>query len=141
MSVLGVTLNDVDVTAELLAKVPGENLRVARAEFSALWAYAEWLGSQPARGDQYLIGVLRTCRWLAGQPVWSRVASRWEVPAAPATRRACAAMPETIEAEYMAALTARAVDPDRARGVAATLAWVWHESGQPPLDVSPAAAG
>jgi hypothetical protein len=106
-----------------------------------LWTRAEWLGSQPARGDQYLIGVLWTCRWLADQPVWSRVMGRWEVPAAPLTRSRHAAMPETIEAEYMAALTALAFERERARGVAATLAWVWYGSGEPPLDVSSAAAG
>jgi phage terminase large subunit-like protein len=50
-------------------------------------------------------------------------------------------MPETIEAEYMAALTALAFERERARGVAATLAWVWYGSGEPPLDVSSAAAG
>jgi phage terminase large subunit-like protein len=50
-------------------------------------------------------------------------------------------MPETIEAEYMAALTARAFERERARGVAATLAWAWYGSHQPPLGVSSAAAG
>jgi hypothetical protein len=141
MSVLGVTLAGVEVSAELVAKVPGENVRVSRADFGLLWTRAEHLASQPARGDQYLIGVLWTCRWLADQPVWSRVMGRWEVPAAPLTRRRHSAMPETIEAEYMAALTARAFERERARGVAAMLAWVWYGSGRPPLDVSAAAAG
>lgn len=141
MSVLGVTVDAMDVTAELVAKVPDQNLRVARAEFGLLWTRAEWLGSQPARGDQYLLGVLRTCRWLAGQPVWSRMVGGWEVPATPVTRRQHAATPETIEAEYVAALTVRAAERDRARGVAATLGWAWYGSGQPPLDMASAAAG
>ena len=51
--------------------------------------YGRWpsiRAARPARGDQYLIGVLRTCRWLASQPVWSRMISRWEMPAAPYVR-------------------------------------------------------
>jgi hypothetical protein len=62
----------VEVSAEALAKVPGENLRVSRADFGALWALAQRLGSQPGPDDPYLIGVLRTCQWLAGQPVGCR---------------------------------------------------------------------
>jgi hypothetical protein len=135
------TLSGMTVSPDTLAKVPAENLRVSRAEFGALWGWAERLGDQPARGDQYLIGVLWTCRWLAGQPIWSRVMGRWEAPAAPLTRRRHAAMPETIEAEYMAALTARAFERERARGVAAALAWAWYGSGQPPLEASSATVG
>jgi hypothetical protein len=131
----------VEVSAKTLSKVPGENLRVSRTDIGALWALAEHRGSQPARGDQYLIGVLWTCRWLASQPVWSRMISRWEMPAAPFTRHRHAAMPETIETEYMAALTARPFERERARGVAATLAWTWYGSRRPPLDVTAAAAG
>ena len=141
MSVRGVTLVDVDVTAELVAKVPDENLRVSRAEFAALWSLAEHRGSQPPGPDsEYLIGVLWTCRWLADQPVWSRVAGRAEMPAAPLTRRQHAAMPETIDEEYLAAVTARVFERERGRGVAATLEWTWHGSRRPPLAISHAAA-
>jgi hypothetical protein len=141
LSASDVTLEDVEVSDEALAKVPVENLRVSRTEFGVLWARAEQLGSQPARGDQYLVGVVLTCRWLAGQPVWSQVIRRWEVPAAPFTRRRHAVMPETIDEEYLAAVTARPFERDRGRGVAATLEWTWHGSRRPPLDISHAAAG
>jgi hypothetical protein len=141
MSVCDVTLDDVQVTAELVAKVPGENLRVSRAEFGALWSLAERLGVRPATGDKYLVGVITTCRWLAGQPVWDSVVERWGMPAAPLSRRGHAAMPETIDEEYLAAATAAAYERERARGVMATLEWTWHGSGRPPLDMSSAAAG
>jgi hypothetical protein len=131
----------VDVSAEAVVKVPGENLRVSRADFGALWGRAEELGRRPASGDEYLIGVLWTCRWLAGQPVWDRIVGRWEVPRSPLTRRRYSAMPETIDAEYLAAATAASFERDLARGVMATLEWTWHGSGRPPLDVSAAAAG
>jgi hypothetical protein len=58
----------VGVSAAAVAKVPGENLRVSRAEFGALWSLVEHLASQPpGPNNEYLIGVLRTCRWLADQ--------------------------------------------------------------------------
>jgi hypothetical protein len=62
---------DVDVSAEAVAKVPGENLRVSRADFGGLWTVAEQLGRLPAGGadDDYVVGVIWTCRWLARQPV------------------------------------------------------------------------
>ena len=133
----------MEVSAEAVAKMPGENLRVSRAEFGALWALAEHLGEQPYRGreDRFVVGVVWTCRWLARQPVWSSIVKRWEMPATPLTARHEGAMPETIEAEYLAALAARPFERDLARGVAATLAWAWYGSGRPPLDMSGAAAG
>jgi hypothetical protein len=121
--------------------VPGENLRVSRCDFGALWALAQRLGGQPGPDDPYLIGVLRTCQWLASQPVWVSVIGRREMPAAPLTRRRHSAMPETIEAEYLAAATAAAFERERARGVMATLEWTWYGSGRPPLDTSTSAAG
>jgi hypothetical protein len=141
MSVFGVTLVGVEVAAEHVAKVPGENLRVSRAEFGAVWSMVERWAGQPGPRDDFLIGVLRTCRWLANQPVWSRVAGRAEMPAAPVTFREHAAMPETIDAEYLAAVSPRAAEPAVARGVAATLEWTWHGSRRPPMDISHAAAG
>jgi hypothetical protein len=131
----------VDVTAEHVAKVPRENLRVSRADFGALWSLAEHLGGQPGTDNDYLVGVIQTCRWLANQPVWSRVVGRAEISRAPVSWQHHAAMPETIDEEYLAAVSPRAVEPEIARGVAATLEWTWHGSGRPPLDVSHAAAG
>jgi hypothetical protein len=51
LSVVGVILGDVEVSAEAMAKVPSENLRVSRADFGALWALAEraWVVSRRAR--------------------------------------------------------------------------------------------
>jgi hypothetical protein len=138
LSVWRVTLVGVEVTAERVARVPAENLRVSRSEFGALWTLAEQLGSQPARGDHYLVGVIYTCRWLAAQSVWSPVLHRWQMPAAPLTRRRHRAMPETIEQEYLAAATAPAFTHDRARGVMVTIEWSWHGSHRPPLDLSTA---
>jgi hypothetical protein len=56
-----------------------------------------------------------------------RVAGRAQMPAAPVTFREHAAMPETIEAEYLAA-SPRAPEPDVAQGVAATLEWTWRDA-------------
>src|SRR6266568_4537190 len=136
-------LGGMEVSAEAVAKIPAENLRVARVGFGALWAVAEHLGGQPAGGpdDDYVVAVVWTCRWLARQPVWSPIIHRWEMPAAPLTWRRHAAMPETIDAEYLAAATAPAFQRERARGVMATLEWTWHGSGRPPLDLSTAVAG
>jgi hypothetical protein len=138
----------VNVSADAIAKVPVENLRVSRAEFGALWAWAEHMGGRSGPDDDFLIGILRTCRWLAGQPVSSAVIGRAEMPPAPLTLRRYSAMPETIDAEYLTAVAAcrprvsrPGSRPDLARGVAVTLAWTWHGSRQPPLDLSPAAAG
>jgi hypothetical protein len=131
----------MEVSAETLAKVPGENLRVSRAEFGALWALAERLGMRPVTGDRYLVGVITTCRWLAGQPVWDSIFGRWVMPETPLSRQAHSAMPETIDEEYLAAATAPAFERDRARGVMATLEWTWHGSGGPPLGVSTTATG
>jgi hypothetical protein len=141
LSVVGRILDGMEVSVEAVARVPGENLRVTRADFGVLWAVAERLGERPANGDKYLVGVVFTCRWLARQPVWSTIIDRWEMPVAPLTRRWHSAMPEAIDEEYLAAATAPAFERERARGVMATLEWAWHGSGRPPLDVSTAAAG
>jgi hypothetical protein len=137
------TLGDMDVSAAAVAKVPGENLRVPRAEFGALWTVADRLAGQPGPDDDFLVGVVLTCRWLAAQPVWSDLIGRAEMPAAPFTGRAHAAMPETVEAELVRAAAAAARPGPRAelaRGVVATLNWAWRGTGDPPLDTSHAAA-
>jgi hypothetical protein len=141
LSLAGLMLDRVEVSEAAVAKVPGENLRVSRAEFGAVWALAQCLGSEPGPDNPYLIGVLWTCRWLGRQPAFSRAIGRWEMPAAPLTRRRHSAMPETIEAEYMAAARATEFERDFARGVIATLEWCWYVSGRPPLDVSAPAVG
>jgi len=142
MSELGVTLDDVEVSAEAVATVPGENLRVPLSEFGAVWSLAEHLGGQPGDGGNYLLGVILTCEWLADQPVPSLMPARVaEMPRSPLTRRLQRPMPETIESELLAAYARRDGRPELARGVAATLEWAWRGTGRPPLDVSQAAAG
>src|SRR6266702_4147069 len=131
-SAVGVTLDGVEV--------PAENLRVTRAAFGAVWSLAEDLGRQPGDGGAFLLGVIRTCRWLADQPFWSQVDRRAVMPTSPYTRQQHGAMPETIDEEYLAAVTPRGLEPGLARGVAATLEWTWHGSARPPLDISHAAA-
>jgi hypothetical protein len=142
MSELGATLEGVEVSAETLAKVPGENLRMSRAGFGAVWARAEHLGSQQGDSGDYLLGVILTCEWLADQPVPSVLPNRVaEMPRSPLTRRLQRPMPETIESELLAAYARRGGRPELARGVAATLEWAWRGNGRPPLDVSHATAG
>jgi hypothetical protein len=131
----------VDVSVEAVAKVPGENLRVSRAEFAAVWAFAEQLGGQPGDGGDYLRGVILTCEWLADQPVPSALPDRVaDMPRSPLTRRLQRPMPETIETELLVAWARRGGRPELARGVAATLEWAWRGKSRPPLDVSQAAA-
>jgi len=110
----------VEVSAAAVAKVPGENLRMSQADFAALWSFAEDVGRLLTHPDDYVVGVVRTCRWLARQPVWSPIIHRWEMPGAPLTGRHLSAMPETIDAEYLAAVTAPPFERERARGVRAT---------------------
>jgi hypothetical protein len=132
----------VEVSADAVAKVPGENLRVSRPEFSAVWALAEHMGSKPGSGGDYLLGVILTCEWLADQPVPSVLPNRVaEMPRSPIVRRLKRPMAETIESELLAAYARRSGRPELARGVAATLEWAWRGKGRPPLDVRWAAAG
>jgi hypothetical protein len=138
----------VDVSAEVVAKVPGMNLRVSRPEFGSLWAAVEDWGGRPGPDNDYLVGVVLTCRWLGAQPVWSSVVGRAEMPAAPYTGRRHPAMPETIDAEYLAAAAGQVPRPNRpvsrpdlARGAVVTLDWTWHGSRRPPFDLSHTVAG
>jgi hypothetical protein len=141
MSGCGVRLKSVEVSAEAVAKVPGENLQVSQAEFGAVWALAEHLGGQSGDGGGYLLGVILTCEWLADQPVHSVLPGRAaEMPRTPLTRRLQRPMPESIESELLAAYVGRGGRPELARGVAATLEWAWRGKGQPPLDGTDAAA-
>ena len=133
------------VTAEQVARVPAANIHVSRAAFGQVWTYAHDVATRPGPDNRYLVGVLWTCRWMARQPVWSRVLNKMEIPASPVTRRHYAAMPETIQDEFIAA--ARACRPgetgrwvDLARGTLAMLDWSWGGSGRPPLEL-PTAAG
>jgi hypothetical protein len=57
-------------------------------------------------------------------------------------------VPETIDAEYLAAAAGQVPRanrpvrrPDLARGVVSALNWTWHGSRRPPVDIPHAAAG
>lgn len=136
MSDAHVTLTFVsELPTDAVTRVPQENLRVPPGEFGALWIEAERLGQRSSTGDDFLVGVILTCRWLADQPVWSEIIHRAEMPSAPLTGRRHAAMPETIESELLVAYSSTGINRQRADGVAATLEWAWRGCGRPPLDV------
>jgi hypothetical protein len=78
---------------------------------------------------------------LVRRPVWSQIFRRWEMPDAPLTGRRYSAMPETIDGAYLAAVTARTFERERAHGVMAMLDWSWHGSRRPPLEMRAAAVG
>jgi hypothetical protein len=92
-------------------------------------------------GDRYIVGVVITCRWLAGADVpglRGRIQPAW----APITGKTAAAHEELIEAETQTADQWLADYPNGMRGkpgwlesIAATLDWAWRGSGTPPLDI------
>jgi hypothetical protein len=135
----------MEVTVADLARVPVENLRVARAEFGVVWAAAErQAATEAARGatDWYAGGVVVTCRWLAGAVVTDQTGRR-EPPNSPATDRGIAAYEELIEAEYLIAEQLDIARPDLVEhrpgwceAIRATLRWAWRRSGPPPFNVA-----
>jgi hypothetical protein len=135
----------MDVTAERVAKIPADNLRVSREEFADVWTLAEAVVSRPGPDDHYTLGVALACEWLAAAPVPSRfTASGTAMPRSPVRRLPVTAHPEAIEEEWFAAVreSAQTSVPwlaEQARGAMALLDWAWH-SGRPPLK-SVAAAG
>jgi hypothetical protein len=110
---------------------------VPRTEFAAVWVAAERrCHEQGAVGvtDWHAAGVAVNCEWLAAAVVGSR--SGLTYPArSPVTRRTARAHEELIEAEFLAAETAREPDgqPGWAEAVRATLRWAWRCSDSPPL--------
>src|SRR5205085_10733096 len=111
-----------DVTMAV-PKIPVWRLgRASRAEFGGVWAAAEEAAIDRGPRDYYLAGVVMTLRWVAGRDITS-----------PVTHAACWVMPESLDAEYMAAIRA-ARDPrlhpmrnDIARGAVAVLGWLYHQ--------------
>jgi hypothetical protein len=63
-----VILLALELTGTDVERVPRENLRVPRDDFAAVWSLAERL----AHDDRYAVGVVETCRWLAGANVHPR---------------------------------------------------------------------
>jgi len=135
----------MEVSEEVVARIPVGNLRVPRAEFATVWAAAERLSrEQGERGltDWYAGGVAVTCRWLAGAVVQTQMGRRY--PAfSPVTDRSVRAYEELIEAEFLAAesLDLRRPDlvesrPGWCEAVRSTLGWAWRHDGPAPLAVS-----
>jgi hypothetical protein len=127
----------MEVTPELIAKIPAENLHVDREQFARVWARAEAVSARLSDLTEetfYVASVARTCRWLA------------RCDLAPVADEPVSAMPETVEDEYGAAVRKSVRMKDvplsaaKARGVLATLDWAWYGRGRPPLDVTAAVA-
>lgn len=136
-------MRGVDVTPDMIDRIPPGNLRIPRDTFGEFWAEAEHRGgrrSTSPTGNHYLAGIISTCRWLYAHPIPQphTPGRRPVVPEAPYTRHRDGVTPETVDAEYYAAL---AVTPDRhpdrvrwAAGTAAVLAWTWNGGERPGLD-------
>jgi hypothetical protein len=108
-----------------LPRVPARNLGSKLPEvFGRVWADAERRNDAGGAPDYFLVGVVRTLRWLAGKTVQT-----------PVTRETSYVLPESCEHEYMAALAAMRSrrlhwsQVDAARGAVAVLGWMYH--GQP----------
>jgi len=129
----------MELTAADFERIPGENLRVPRDEFVAVWVLAE---RKAEAGSIYALGVSTTCRWIAHAEVqWSELFGP-EPAWPPVTPQQILADPDTIEAETMKAAVWYALDPEereghwdpgRLEGIAETFHWVWWECGFPPL--------
>lgn len=142
----------MDVTPSDVERVPGENLRVSRAEFGAVWAEAERRQAEQAAGgvtDWYVGGVVVTCRWVARATV--RPEGRpWRQARSPVTGTTRLAHAELIERECLAAevLDMRhpvpewlAGRPGWSAGIVATFNWMWRGTAGPPVEVPRTAAG
>lgn len=126
----------MDVTQERVERVLVRRLQVSRGLFGRFWAEVE---QQATVEDDELLGVLLTCRWLAGPD------ATWGAPVAhsPFRRRQVPPEPEEIEAEYAAAVAYAAGKhredggaTQRAVGVAKTLEWLWRGSWPaPPVEI------
>lgn len=121
---------------ERVELVQVRRLQVSRDLFGRFRAEVE---PQATVEDDRLLGVLLTCRWLAGP------AATWGEPAphSPFRRRIVPPEPEEIEAEYAAAVAYAAGKHGedggatrRAVGVAKTLDWLWGGSWPvPPVEI------
>jgi hypothetical protein len=144
VSVCRVTLLVMELTQRDFDQIPGENLRVSRAEFIAVWTLAERLDPR----DWYAIGVRKTCRWIACARVPNPLEGGTELAPAPISSAGAMAHEEAIQAEaqkadHLLALEAQGLNgpPGYVEAIASTLEWVWRGSGCPPLDIHAADAG
>jgi len=129
----------VEVTEVAVTGIPPRNVRVARAQFAAVWTVAE----RGASRDWYALGVAMTCRWLANAVVRPEIGAAY-VAHAPVTERTARAYEELIEAECLAAekLDQRRPrpqwlldEPGWIEGVCATFRWAWRGAGPPPIQL------
>lgn len=135
----------VELTQRDFDRIPGENLRVRRAEFIALWILAERLDPR----DRYAIGVRKTCRWIACARVPNPLEGGTELAPAPISGSSGplaheeAIQAEAQKADHFLALEARGLNgpPGYVEAIASTLEWVWRGSGRPPLDIHAADTG
>lgn len=126
-------VNGMEVTARDVEEMPRHCIHVSRDEFAEVWRTAEAQlsvdGWPPP--DWFVIGVVRTCRWLAGLSF-----------VAPASRRSPeSVIPEQVGAEALEASRpnppARFGDGDGPGcmvGVSATFAWAWDRTGPSPIE-------
>jgi hypothetical protein len=130
----------MELTAADFERIPGENLRVPRDEFVAVWALAE---RRADAGSIYALGVAKTCRWIAHAKVPAVIFGP-EPAWPPVTHQQITADPDTIEAETRKAAIWYALDhedreghwdPGLLEGIAETFHWVWWECDFPPLDI------
>jgi hypothetical protein len=116
MSEVRATVDNVQVTARDVERIPPGNLRVPRDEFVTVWAAAERAidaGSKTGvrAESRYELGVAFTCRWLAGAIV-PGLNGEWEPARAPVSGRTSAAHEELIEYETFAAERSAMRHPD-----------------------------
>lgn len=105
-------------------------------EFAKVWQAIEDRAdelSETQSTNDFVAGVLQTCRWIAESGWWAG-----EVVPSPVTGQSVPASPDLIEAEVRAAerairTPAEVRRPDYVGGVWATLMWTWRGSGVPPL--------
>jgi hypothetical protein len=91
--------------------------------FGRVWADAECRNDAGGAADYFLVGVVRTLRWLAGTTVQT-----------PVTRETSYVLPESCEHGYMAALRSQRLhwsQVDTARGTVAVLGWMYHGQAEP----------
>jgi hypothetical protein len=134
----------MELTQRDFDRIPGENLRVPRADFIAAWTLAERIDPR----DWYAIGVRKTCRWVACATIPNPIEGGRELAPPPISATSSIAHEEAIQAEaqkaddFLAVASRGLIGPkEYMEAVASTLEWVWRGSGRPALDIHTADAG
>ena len=148
----------MQITSEVLAGVPAENVRVPVEDFGAVWRLAEsecvpfvLSSSTDMREADYASGVMGACRWIApadvpfgaatGHPVWTPAP-----PPFPVEDSQRVATPATIEAVRREALSLMGrfpggyvrrpgaePRPGYLEGIVDAIAWVCGQGPRPKL--------